>query len=69
MIFKVLYQESRVQVPVREHTHSMFVEAENEKDVRKKLANRDYNIEFIQAVDGKFLDYEKQSIDFKVESL
>lgn len=69
MIFKVFYQESRNQVPVREHTHSIYVEAESEKDVRKKLASREYNIEFIQAVDGKFLEYEQQSQDFKVEKL
>ncbi|WEG11755.1 DNA-directed RNA polymerase subunit epsilon [Pullulanibacillus sp. KACC 23026] len=67
MIYKVLYQESIAQVPVREHTHSMFVEAESEREVRKQLANRGYNIEFIQAVDGKFLEYEMQSQDFKVE--
>ncbi len=69
MIFKVFYQESREQVPVREHTHSMYVEADSEKDVRKKLASREYNIEFIQAVDDKFLEYEKQSQDFKVEKI
>ena len=69
MIFKVLYQESRTQVPVREHTHSMYVEAESEKDVRKKLADRNYNIEFIQPIEGKFLEYEQQSQAFEVEKL
>lgn len=69
MIFKVFYQESKVQVPVRENTHSLYVEAESEKDVRKKLASREYNIEFIQVVEGKFLEYEQQSPDFQVEKL
>jgi DNA-dependent RNA polymerase auxiliary subunit epsilon len=69
MIFKVLYQESRTQVPVREHTQSMYVEAESEKDVRKKLVDRNYNIEFIQPIEGKFLEYEQQSQAFEVEKL
>jgi DNA-dependent RNA polymerase auxiliary subunit epsilon len=69
MIFKVLYQESRTQVPVREHTLSMYVEAESEKDVRKKLVDRNYNIEFIQPIEGKFLEYEQQSQAFEVEKL
>lgn len=69
MIFKVFYQESKGQVPVRENTHSIYVEAESEKDVRKKLAPREYNIEFIQVVEGKFLEYEQQSTNFKVEKI
>lgn len=69
MIYKVLYQDSIRQVPVREHTHSMFVEAESEREVRKKLADRGYNIEFIQPVDGKFLEYEQQSQEYNVEKL
>jgi DNA-dependent RNA polymerase auxiliary subunit epsilon len=42
------------------------VEGDSERDVRKKLADRNYNIEFVASVQGDFLDYEKQSEDFKV---
>ncbi|WP_026584906.1 DNA-dependent RNA polymerase subunit epsilon [Bacillus sp. J33] len=66
MIFKVYYQDSKTEVPVREKTKTVFVEGDSERDVRTKLADRPYNIEFVTAVEGKFLEYEKQSEDFKV---
>ncbi|EIJ81669.1 hypothetical protein PB1_01970 [Bacillus methanolicus PB1] len=66
MIFKVFYQESITQVPVREKTKTLYIEAESERDVRSKLADRTINIEFIQPVSGAFLEYEQQNEDFKV---
>ncbi|WP_085524127.1 DNA-dependent RNA polymerase subunit epsilon [Tuberibacillus sp. Marseille-P3662] len=71
MIFKVLYQETLDEIPVRESTHSMYVEGDSEKDVRKKLAEKGWNIniEFVQGLSDEFLEYEKQSEDFKVEQL
>ncbi|WP_100399517.1 DNA-dependent RNA polymerase subunit epsilon [Bacillus sp. FJAT-44742] len=69
MIFKVFYQENIEEAPVRENTHSLFVEAESEREVRQKLADRKYNIELVQEVSGDFLEYEKQREDFKVENI
>lgn len=66
MIFKVYFQESITQVPVREKTKAIFVEGESAVDVRIKLADRGYNIEFVTAVTGNFLEFEKQNEDFKV---
>ncbi|MDZ5470618.1 DNA-directed RNA polymerase subunit epsilon [Bacillus sp. 31A1R] len=66
MIFKVYYQESIKQVPVREKTKTVYVEGDSEKDVRNKLADRPYNIEFVTPVTGAFLEYEQQSEDFTV---
>ncbi|MBU8877646.1 DNA-dependent RNA polymerase auxiliary subunit epsilon family protein [Bacillus sp. FJAT-29790] len=66
MIFKVYYQETIKQVPVREKTKAIYVEGESERDVRTKLADRPYNIEFVTALEGPFLAYEKQNEDFKV---
>jgi len=66
MIFKVYFQESIKQVPVREKTKTIYVEGEAEKDVRLKLKNEPYNIEFVAALEGAFLEYEKQNEDFKV---
>lgn len=66
MIFKVYYQESNTEVPVRENTKTLYMEGESEKDVRKKLTTKGFNIEYVQAVNGAFLDYEKQSEHFKV---
>lgn len=69
MIFKVLYQERLTEVPVRENTKSMFLEAESEMEVRKKLASREYNIEFILPVEGDYLEFEKQNENYKLETI
>ncbi|WP_025785217.1 DNA-dependent RNA polymerase subunit epsilon [Sporosarcina sp. D27] len=69
MIFKVYYQETKVQVPVRENTQTLYVEAESARDVRKKLQNRNYNIEFIQQLEGEHLEYEQASEHFELEQV
>lgn len=69
MIYKVLYQENPHQVPVRENTKALYLEAESEKEVRQKLADRDILIEFIQPITGKFLEYEQKSANFKLEQI
>jgi DNA-dependent RNA polymerase auxiliary subunit epsilon len=66
MIFKVYYQESIYQVPVREKTMVLYVTGETERDVRQKLKSRPINIEFVQPLKGAFLEYEQQSEDFNV---
>lgn len=66
MIFKVYYQESVTEVPVRENTKTLYIEGESEKDVRTKLNGRGFNVEYVQAVQGAYLDYEKQSEHYKV---
>jgi DNA-dependent RNA polymerase auxiliary subunit epsilon len=66
MLFKVFYQESMHEVPVRENTKTLFINGESERDVRKKLADRGFNIEYIKPVAGAYLEYEKQNEDFKV---
>jgi DNA-dependent RNA polymerase auxiliary subunit epsilon len=69
MVFKVLYQPSEHTAPVRERTESMYVEAESEREVRSKLSERKVNIEFIQALQGEHLAYEKKSEHFQIESI
>jgi DNA-dependent RNA polymerase auxiliary subunit epsilon len=66
MIFKVFYQESKKQVPVREKTKTLYMEADYEKTVRKYLAQKPFNIEYVEPVTGAFLEYERQNEDFKV---
>lgn len=66
MIFKVYYQESKTQVPVRENTKSIYIEGESVRDIRSKLAEHPYNIEFITPLEGASLEYEQQKEDFKV---
>jgi DNA-dependent RNA polymerase auxiliary subunit epsilon len=71
MIFKVLYQELPNEVPVRERTKSLYIEADSEREVRQKLVNGNYgiNVEFIQALDEVHLEFEKQSDNFVLENV
>ncbi|ARD49157.1 hypothetical protein SporoP37_13880 [Sporosarcina sp. P37] len=69
MIFKVFYHENVHQVPVRENTRSLYVEAETEKEVRDQLQNREIMIEYIQKLEGEHLAYEQASPDFQVEQV
>lgn len=69
MIYKAFYQKKADEVPVRENTDSLYIEGVSERDVRTKLKDKKYNIEFVQPVDGAFLEYEKQSENFKVLEL
>ncbi|MCY9041941.1 RNA polymerase subunit omega 1 [Bacillus inaquosorum] len=69
MIYKVFYQEKADEVPVREKTDSLYIEGVSERDVRTKLKEKKFNIEFITPVNGAFLKYEQQSENFKVLEL
>ncbi|APH05421.1 DNA-dependent RNA polymerase subunit epsilon [Bacillus weihaiensis] len=66
MIFKVYFQENKIEVPVRERTNTLYIEATTEGEVRAKLKDRPYNIEFVSPVEGAYLEYEKQSENYKV---
>ncbi|MCK6256848.1 DNA-dependent RNA polymerase auxiliary subunit epsilon family protein [Fictibacillus sp. KIGAM418] len=67
MIFKVYFQENKNEVPIRENTKSIYMDANSIEEVRKKLSDTNYNIEFVQEIKGKFLEYEQQSDSFEVE--
>ncbi|GAA0494514.1 DNA-dependent RNA polymerase subunit epsilon [Salinibacillus aidingensis] len=69
MIYKVLYQESPEEVPIRERTQAMYVEAESEREIRKKLSDRNVHIEHIIQLSEKHLEYEQGSENFEVEKL
>ena len=66
MIFKVYYQEKATEVPVREKTKTVYVEAESAREVRAKLKDKLYNIEFVTPVSDAYLEYEKLNEDYKV---
>ena len=73
MIYKVFYQETKDRSPRRENTRSLYleVEADNELEGRikaRKLVeeNTAYNIEFIELLSDKHLEYEKESGTFQV---
>ena len=69
MIYKVYYQESATEVPVREKTKTLYLEADSEMDVRLKLKDRIYNIELVQKLEGKYLEYEQNAEDYRLEKL
>ena len=73
MIYKVFYQETKDRSPRRENTHSLYldIDASNEVEGRiqaRKLVeeNTSYNIEFIELLSDKHLEYEKESGIFEV---
>jgi len=68
MIYKVYYQENPDEVPIRENTKSLYLEADSEREVREYLKDRRILIEYIQLLEGKFLDYEKNSPNFRLEN-
>ena len=68
MIYKVYYQENALEVPVRENTKSLYLEAASEREVRNYLKDRQYNIEYIQLLEGNYLEYEKNSPNFHLEN-
>lgn len=69
MIFKVYFQENALQVPIRENTQHLYVEADSEQSVREKLKDRNYNIEMIQLLEGPHLEYEQASPHFELEQV
>lgn len=69
MIYKVYYQENVLEIPVRENTKSLYLEADSEREVRAKLKDFNYNIEFVQLLEGEYLAHEQESTNFVVESL
>lgn len=67
MIFKVTYQPTKFEAPTRENTESLYLEAGNQVEARRIVEqNTPYNIEFIQPMDGKHLEYEQNKDDFHI---
>jgi len=42
MIYKVYYQDSKLQIPTRENTKSLYIDSDSEKSVRKLLKDKNY---------------------------
>ncbi|WP_333565004.1 RNA polymerase epsilon subunit [Streptococcus parasuis] len=73
MIYKVFYQEPKVS-PRREQTRSLYMEVEAESKLQGRIIARElvektypqYNIEFIELLSEKHLQYEKEHADFSI---
>lgn len=68
MIYKVYYQQNINDIPVRENTKTLYLEASSEREVRHYLKDRNYNIELVQLLEGNYLDYEQASPNFNLEN-
>lgn len=67
MIFKVYYKPTKRINPRRENTETLYLEAKSEVEARLLVEeNTEYNVEFIEGLDDKTLEYEKQSENFKL---
>lgn len=67
MIFKVYYQPTKRINPRRENTETLYLEAKSEVEAWLLVEeNTEYNVEFIEGLDDKTLEYEKQSENFKL---
>ncbi|MGX7395188.1 DNA-directed RNA polymerase subunit epsilon [Carnobacterium mobile] len=65
MIFKITYQETKVRNPKREETKTLYLEAETSIEARSIVEqNTPFNIEFVQPLEGKHLDYEQKNPEF-----
>ncbi|MGV3464259.1 MAG: DNA-dependent RNA polymerase subunit epsilon [Heyndrickxia sp.] len=69
MMYKVYFQEDKYEVPVREKTKTIFLEANSEREARQLLKDRPINIEFVQRVEGPYYEYEKQQEYFKITEI
>ncbi|WP_412990114.1 DNA-directed RNA polymerase subunit epsilon [Pediococcus siamensis] len=67
MVFKVLYQTSAETTPKRETTEALYLEAETKEDAIQAVENNtEYNIEFVEPLEGNSLEYEQQSANYKL---
>ena len=67
MIYKVFYQETKTEVPTREHTQSLYIDAESVTEVRRILDEKNpYHVEHIQLLDDAHLAYEQKSDRFEL---
>ena len=57
-VFKVFYQENSKEIPVRENTQVLYVEADGVPTVRKYLDDRNYNVELVQELSEAYLEFE-----------
>lgn len=67
MTFKVYFQPDNTKRPVRENTQSIYIEADSEAEALLMVEhNTNYNIEYVEQLDDKALEYEKQNPNFKI---
>lgn len=73
MIYKVFYQETKERNPRREQTKVLYVDIEATKELDGRIkarklieANSPFNIEYIELLSDKHLEYEKETGVFEL---
>lgn len=71
MIYKVFYQENKDRSPRREQTRSLYIEVDAKTELEGRIKTRElletntsYNIELIELLSDKHLEYEKANAEF-----
>ncbi|HEM3576441.1 TPA: DUF1447 family protein [Streptococcus suis] len=73
MIYKVFYQETKTS-PRREQTKVLYVEVDAVSELDGRIKVKElvetkfpaYNVEFVDLLTDKHLEYEKEHADFKI---
>ncbi|HEL0001986.1 TPA: DNA-dependent RNA polymerase auxiliary subunit epsilon family protein [Streptococcus equi subsp. zooepidemicus] len=73
MIYKVFYQETKERSPRRENTQALYLDIDAASELEGRIKARkmveeytDYNVEFIELLSDKHLDYEKETGVFEL---
>ena len=74
MIYKVFYQETKDRSPRRETTRSLYLDIDASSELEGRIIarelveknRREYNVEYIELLSDKLLDYEKETGAFEV---
>lgn len=74
MIYKVFYQETKDRSPRRETTRSLYLDIDASSELEGRIIARElveknrpeFNVEYIELLSDKLLDYEKETGSFEV---
>lgn len=74
MIYKVFYQETKDRSPRRETTRSLYLDIDASSELEGRIIARElveknrpeFNVEYIELLSNKLLDYEKETGAFEI---
>ena len=74
MIYKVFYQETIDRSPRRETTRSLYLDIDASSELEGRIIARElveknrpeFNVEYIELLSDKLLDYEKETGAFEI---
>ncbi|AND80051.1 DNA-dependent RNA polymerase subunit epsilon [Streptococcus pantholopis] len=76
MIYKVFYQETADRSPRREQTKAIYIDIDADQELEGRIKARklveektNYNIEWIELLSEKHLEYEKETGVFSLTEL